>query len=125
MIYGTTQASGVLVYACSSGDNHKYLHLVVALAGHRVKTIGDAIFNDESVGALDAAGMVSAGRFAGKARIKKHMGSVDQVPDADLNAESPAWAAKYRPLRGIAYVYVRLEWDSNVFMTGIPSPGSG
>lgn len=121
VIYGTAQASGVLVYATSTGDKKQFLHLVIAVAGHRVHAIGDVILNDETVGALDGAGMVSAGRFAGKVRIKKHLGAVDQVPDADLNAESAEWAAKYRPLRGIAYLYVRLEWDRDVFPTGIPN----
>lgn len=121
VIYGTAQVSGVLVYAVSSGESNKHLHLVIALAGHRVKSIGDVILNDEAVGALDAAGMVTAGRFAGKVRIRKHLGAVDQLPDEVLGTEVAAWGAKYRPLRGIAYLYVRLEWDRDVFPTGIPN----
>lgn len=122
IIYGEALCSGVLVYAASTGAKNEYLHLVITLAAHQVQSIGTIYFNDEAVGDLDAGGNVVNGRFAGKVRIKKHLGSIDQVPDADLCAEVPEWAAKYRPLRGIAYMYIRLQYDRDVFPTGIPNP---
>lgn len=58
---------------------------------------------------------------AALARIKKHLGSISQAADADLMAEMPAqWTAAHQ-LKGIAYLYVRLEFDSTVFDTGIPN----
>lgn len=122
IVYGEALCSGVLVYAASTGNKNEYLHLVITLAAHQVQSIGAIYFNDELVGDLDAGGNVTTGRFAGKVRIKKHLGSVDQVPDADLAAEVPEWATKYRPLRGIAYMYLRLQYDRDVFPTGIPNP---
>ena len=122
VVYGEALCSGVLVYAASTGNKNEYLHLVITLAAHQVHSINAIYFNDELVGGLDGAGNVTTGRFAGKVRIKKHLGSVDQVPDADLCAEVPEWAAKYRPLRGIAYMYIRLQYDRDVFPTGIPNP---
>lgn len=121
-IYGSAPVSGVLVFADSTGDSNKYLHLVVCMAGHQCQAINDIIFNDEVVGGYDvASGMFTTGRYAGKVRIRKHLGAVDQLPDADLNADSAKWAAKYRPLRGITYIAVRLEYDRDVFPTGIPN----
>lgn len=121
-IYGSAPVSGVLVFADSTGDNNKYLHLVICMAGHQCQAINDIIFNDEVVGGYDvASGMFTTGRYAGKVRIRKHLGAVDQLPDADLNADSAKWAAKYRPLRGITYIAVRLEYDRDVFPTGIPN----
>ena len=54
-------------------------------------------------------------------RVKKHLGATDQVADADLVAESGGnWTSAHR-LRGIAYLYVRLEFNQDVFPVGIPN----
>ncbi len=54
-------------------------------------------------------------------RVKKHLGTTDQAADSDLIAESGGqWTSAHR-LRGIAYLYVRLEYDERVFPTGIPN----
>lgn len=54
-------------------------------------------------------------------RVKKHLGTDAQTADSDLVAESGGqWTANHR-LRGIAYIYVRLEYDERVFPTGIPN----
>lgn len=54
-------------------------------------------------------------------RVKKHLGADDQTADSDLVAESGGqWTTAHR-LRGIAYLYVRLEFDERVFPSGIPN----
>lgn len=54
-------------------------------------------------------------------RVRKHLGTADQVADADLVTESAGgWTAAHR-LRGIAYLYVRLEYSGSVFPGGIPN----
>ena len=54
-------------------------------------------------------------------RVKKHLGATDQAADSDLIAESGGqWTSAHR-LRGIAYLYVRIEFDERVFPTGIPN----
>jgi len=120
VIYGERIVAGALVFAETTGAAREHLHLVIALAGHEVEAIGDIWFNDERVGALDGVGVVVGGRFAGKARIKKHLGADDQAADADLVAEVAAWTTAHR-LQGIAYLYVRLTFDRDVFPTGIPN----
>ncbi|WP_435007977.1 phage tail protein [Tundrisphaera lichenicola] len=54
------------------------------------------------------------------ARIKKHTGSVSQEADADMVAEVAGWDTAHR-LQGIAYVYVRLQYNQEVFGHGIPN----
>ncbi len=54
------------------------------------------------------------------ARVKKHTGSVSQEADDDLIAEVPGWDTAHR-LQGIAYVYVRLQCNAEVFGHGIPN----
>ncbi|WP_061960236.1 phage tail protein, partial [Cupriavidus pauculus] len=53
-------------------------------------------------------------------RIKRHYGSDDQAADADLVAEVPGWTWDHR-LRGVCYIYVRLEYDADIFPNGLPN----
>ena len=46
VIYGEDLVAGTLVYAASTGTDNKYIHLIIALAGHEVDSIGDIYFND-------------------------------------------------------------------------------
>lgn len=48
-------------------------------------------------------------------RVRKYLGTATQTADADLVAESGGkWTSAHR-LRGICYVYVRLQYDQNIF----------
>lgn len=53
-------------------------------------------------------------------RIKQHLGSDDQLADADLVSEVPQWTTAHR-LQGIAYLYVKLKYDADAFPNGIPN----
>ncbi|WP_181925777.1 phage tail protein [Cupriavidus taiwanensis] len=53
-------------------------------------------------------------------RVKKHLGAPDQAADGDLVAEVPGWTWDHR-LRGVCYVYLRLEYDADVFPNGLPN----
>lgn len=55
-------------------------------------------------------------------RIKKHLGTASQTADADLIAESDGkWTSAHRG-DGVPYVYVRLEYDREVFgQVGLPN----
>ena len=123
IIYGETKVSGVIVYLSTTGTKNEYLHLVVALAGHQVQEIGDVYFNDEL--ALTGAGSAATGRFTGKAEIYKKLGLPDQVAQPQLIAATAGlangqWTSQHR-LLGIAYIYVQLTWDQQVFAGGIPN----
>ena len=55
-------------------------------------------------------------------RVRKYLGTDDQTACADLVAESDGkWTSDHRG-RGICYLYVRLEYDQDVFgSTGVPN----
>lgn len=120
-IYGETRTSGVLMYG-ANGTDANYVHLVIALAGHACQSIGNTYFGTEVAGDLDADGNVITGRFAGYVRIRKYLGSETQEPDPDLGIECPEWGAKYRPGKGITYVYLRIKRSRDVWPTGLPTP---
>jgi len=120
VIYGRSRQGGVIVYDEATGSNNKYLHRIVAFAGHEVESF-DEIYIDDEVATVDVDGNVtSPTRYDGKVRIKIHLGSPDQEADSDLVAESSKWTAQHR-LRGVAYMYIRMAFDADVFPNGIPT----
>ena len=123
IIYGETRVSGTMVYISTTGTKNEYLHLVIALAGHEVEEIGDVYFNDEL--ALTGAGSAASGRFAGYAEIYKKLGSDTQTVETNLQTATSGltngqWTSNHR-LRGIAYLYVQLTWNEEIWVGGIPN----
>ena len=123
IVYGETRASGTLVYISTTGTKNEYLHLVIALAGHEVEEIGDVYFNDEL--ALTGAGSAASGRFAGYAEIYKKLGSDTQTVETNLQTATSGltngkWTSNHR-LRGIAYLYLQLTWNEEIWVGGIPN----
>ena len=117
-IYGATRVGGVTFYQ-ETTDNNKYLHKLIAVAGHEVNSIGTIYLNDEPV-TIDGSGNVtSPSQYNGKVRINIHLGEADQVADADLVSESLLWTTNHRA-RGIAYFYVRLLYNADAFPNGVP-----
>ena len=128
IIYGKTRVGGTIVYAETS-NNNDFLHLVIAVAGHEVNAFTKIFFNEDEVpltqDGSDSDGIArlfpsSGNEYEGKARIKKHLGADAQVADADLVSEITQWTTNHR-LRGVAYVYVRLNFDSDVYPNGVPN----
>lgn len=61
--YGRDRVGGTLVYACTSGTYSEYLHLVITLAGHEIDAVEEVYLGEDAVGALDANGWATAGKF--------------------------------------------------------------
>jgi len=119
IIYGKMRVGGVRIYDEATGTNNKYLHRIVAVAGHEIEAFDDIYINDEVI-TLDGSGNVtSPSRYNGKVRIKLHLGGSDQAADSFLVSESVHWTSEHR-LRGIAYMYIRLQFDADAFPNGIP-----
>jgi hypothetical protein len=116
-VYGKVRKGGIRTYLESTGTSNNYLHMIIALAGHEVSGIDDIYINDEIV-TLDANGFVTGSKWNSKVRIKKHLGNQTTV-DPDLFRESNQITTNFIG-KGIAYLYVRLEYDQDVFANGIP-----
>jgi hypothetical protein len=101
-VYGQMRKGGTITYYETTGTNNKFLHQVIAMAGHEVEEIGDIYINDEVV-SVDGNGFVG-GKWNNKIRINKHLG--------DLNSSFVG--------NGIAYLYVRFAYDQDVFANGLP-----
>lgn len=111
IIYGKAMVSGPLVHAGRNDNTNEYLHFIVPLTGHEVNAIGDVYFNDT---------ISTDNRFAGYFRIKKHLGTPVQAADSDAVAELSEWTSAHR-LKGIAYLYIRLKFNPDVWASGFPN----
>ena len=124
IIYGTSRVGGVRIYDASTGTNNNLLHRILAFAGHEVTSYDQIYLNDEVV-TLDGSGNVtSPARYNGYVRIKPYFGTSTQTADADLISETASltdgrWTSNHR-LRGIAYLYVRFNYNADVLPNGIP-----
>ena len=142
VIYGRVRTSGTLVFIetsdsadikrVSSGlienndKKNQFIHMVVALAGHEVEEI-ESVFLNETELTLDGDNYATNSEYIGSidnqdtylARVKTHTGSTTQTADSDLVSEVTNWTSDHR-LRGIAYVYVRLQYNASKFPNGIP-----
>lgn len=147
IIYGTCMVSGPLIYGPSCGENNKYIYLVVVLAAHEVEEIGDVYLGDtlstddrfkvvtpeqpeegywQGGGDMEPVYYVTRPYKAAVSHdyvtITKHLGASDQAADAALIADTNGeWTAQHHTLSGRAYVVVRLEWNPDIFPTGIPN----
>ena len=128
IIYGQQRVGGVVFYRSITNDQ-LYLHTLLALAGHECEEIG-TIYADNVALTLDGNGFVTNDQFQIKdadgnvvnsaLRINKHLGSSTQDADADLVSEDTTWTTDHKA-RGIAYIYIRAEFDTSVFPQGLPT----
>jgi hypothetical protein len=128
VVYGQARVGGVLVYASSSGEDNRYLHMVSVLACHRIAGVDQIWINDQSIpiSAIGADGFAfgsAAGVYAGRVRLRIHLGDQTEA-DPDLVAESTdGWSAEHR-LLGCAYIYMRMEYAEDAFAGGLQSIGA-
>ena len=132
IIYGKTKVGGVVVYNEATGTDNKFLHRIIAVAGHEVESfdriyIDDAHIDFSDLGASGNVGTVvdqddtTSDRYNGKLRIQVAYGTPTQAANADLVTQSDGlWTASHK-LSGIAYIYVRLAFDADVYPNGIPT----
>jgi len=116
-VYGTVRKGGTIAYIEATGGSNEFLHMIICLAGHEVSSIGDIYINDEVV-TLDGSGFVTSQNWNSKVRVEKYDGSQTTAP-ASLLAESGQIDSSFVG-RGIAYLYVRLEYDQDAFPNGVP-----
>lgn len=124
IIYGQSKVSGTVVYLSVTGTKNEYLHMVIAVAGHEVQEIGDVYFNEDLVLTGSADGSAT-GKYAGYADIYKKLGASGQTAFSTLVTDTASltdgkWTSAHK-LTGIACVYVRLKWSTEVFVGGIPN----
>lgn len=129
VIYGKTKVGGPVIYK-ETTDNNKKLHILVALAGHEIENVEEVYLNDErlsfgstsnySPSSFYLQSTVKPDKYDGKVSVQQFRGSDTQSAANFLVSSSAGlWTTDHR-LQGIAYLYVRLEFDQGAFPQGEP-----
>lgn len=120
LVYGEIRKGGVKTYHETTGDN-KYYHYFLTLAHHEINGI-TAIYVNDDVATLDSNGYVTSQSWGSKILIKKFFGADNQNIHDSLTgtANTPAEISNSFKGQGVACLYVRLEYDADVFQNGMP-----
>jgi hypothetical protein len=131
-IYGRARVGGPLFYAVSEGADNRYLHRLIALAGHEVAAYEKVYYNDDELvlgGALPATAAFSqpttGGRYmeegAAVAHIEGFMGTASQAASGPLiTASGGQWTSNDRALE-VAYLRAQTNYTSRVYTEGLPA----
>ena len=120
IIYGQVRKGGVKTYHETTSDG-KYYHYFQTLAMHEVHEIGQIYINDAAV-TLDGNGFVTSDDWNSKILVKKFTGSSTQNIYSSLSGLSNGpenYTSTFKG-QGVACIYVRLEYDRDVFQNGMP-----
>lgn len=118
IIYGRTRIGGTIFFAHAVDDDQMLL-MCVALAGHECEAIDEVWLNDEVL-PLNPDGSVASGKYQNYVAVTKHLGSPDQLADADLVARSGGlWTSEHRA-RGVCYLAIRL-WANPEIFSSLPN----
>lgn len=123
IVYGLVRSGGMeTIPPITSGNDAKYLHKVLTLAGHEVDSYNFVHFDTTTIsngqiGAMSftgSDGLVSSGYYGGRAWIRRYRGtSTDSADRMLMNVDSAAFNNS-RAL-GIAKTAITFEYDADVY----------
>jgi len=117
LIYGETRVGGTYAFI-EATNNDQYLHLVIVLAAHELEQFTTVFFNDEAL-TLSGSNVTSPSKYNGLVDIYPvTVGNASNIP-APLLALSN-WTSNHK-LTDQGYLYVRLQFDPDVFEQGLPN----
>lgn len=118
IIYGKRRVSGLLIFFHPRGKRERYF--VIAVAGHQCKGAVRWWLGDELVN-VNSAGMVTTGKFAGRAWLWFYRGTPNQLSHPLFVAETAGkWTAQHRG-RGTALIYAKFRLDNDTVQVGMPN----
>lgn len=130
IIYGRMRTSGMhCIEPLTHGPENKYLHDVIALAGHQVSAItnvylGNVDIPAASIGSVTGTvndGLVTTGDFGNVVWIRRYLGTATQAADYILRTARPAeWTTAHQG-KGVAYLALQYAWDPEKYRAGKPN----
>lgn len=120
-VYGHIRITRGYAHMESTGLNGT-LHNIIMLCEGPIRAINEIWVNDYVIPNdwIDADGNVIEGRYKDKMIIRKHLGTEDQLADSLAVNNMQEWTTAHR-LQGIAYLYVVMTKDQDVYPTGVPN----
>ena len=138
IVYGEVRKGGVVTHL-ESTDNNQYLHMFIALAGHEIESVEKIYINDEDHTSnwTRSTGIITGTTdtekdWSGNVRVFSHLGAQTSATDtfedstetlsSTYHTETELTAVNSNFVgKGVAYLYVRLDYDADVFEDGIPT----
>lgn len=118
--YGRVSAGGTLKYWVTTGQDNKYLWMVVVYHDTPIDAV-EAFYVNQMLVNFTSNDATTA-PFAGFMSRYDFLGAVDQAAESNLHAADPThWTDNHR-LRGIAGYVWKLTYDQTVYSTGRPEP---
>ena len=123
IVYGRARIGGNIVYLESTGNDNKYLWLVVAVAGHEIDAFESVWFNDKKIldGTTYQSGWASSGNSSTSPYVHISQYKGDQTAaDSALVSASSKWTTNHK-LLDTAYMVIKLTYDVDQFAQGLPN----
>lgn len=126
-VYGRVRKGGARTFIDVSGTDNKILHMIICLAGHEIDGVDTYYVNDQAV-SVNSSGVVTDTDWNSKIKIYFHDGSQTSATDNFANVSTNLQDTLHNETnvgsdfigKGIAYLYVRLEYDAETFTDGVP-----
>ncbi len=129
VIYGKTRTGGTRVFAETDGTvgdvNQAYLHMAFVIGEGEVNKCSAIYFNDAEAATCSSAGSSDSGDWSynspwddGKVQVYFRPGTDSQTEIGQLASAGDSWDPHFK---GIAYAYVRLEYDEDTWINGVPT----
>lgn len=123
ILYGTCRTGGTVVFADTSGVDNKYLHMIVAVAGHKVNAFKKVMFDDEVVwdnGTYQTFEAENSTENWSDYVDFEFRDGTQTVAIPQLVLDVTDWTDNHK-LLDTAYVYCRLAYDDKAYTRGIPN----
>ena len=120
VVYGERRLGGHRTFLQTNGSENKKLHLIFTLCEGPIHAIDKIWFNDELAASSADGGTTWTfhNGYSGKLYIEAYKGN-QTTASAALVAENVGWTSAHVG-RGLAYLYLRLTYDSEVYDSGLP-----
>ena len=121
LLYGTARTGGTIVFVETSGVDNKYLHMIIAVAGHHVNSFKKVYFGDTVVWDNGTYQTFDDGNENWSDYVDFDFRDGTQtVAIPQLVLDIPDWTDNHK-LLDTAYVYCRLAYDDKAYTSGIPN----
>lgn len=123
-VYGRCRIGGQLTYWTTTGADSEFMHMVVTLAPHELRSISEVYFNDELAITVDNDGdspyLTVAEKFNGAISRQIFVASPRTEVSSVLVDEMPEWTTDHIGFDH-AYIYLKLNYKKEAYSRGMPN----
>lgn len=123
VIYGETVVGGPVIFD-EVTDDYKFLHRVIAIAGHECEEVTEVYLDDVKLEFDGGGTVIGPGRYmvngSPAVRVKIHLGDQTTADSGLVSASNGKWTSSHIG-KGICYAYVRFKFKRKAYPNGVPT----